>query len=179
MMQRLKLFLPLLVFVGLAVLFWRSFDVDPQALPSALIDKPMPAFSLPKLENPAETITEKVLPGRVVLLNVWGTWCTYCKAEFGFLEGLAKAGVPIYGVNYRDEREAAQGWLRELGSPYVLNIEDADGRLGIDLGVRGAPETYVLDARGVIRFKYEGPLDENVWREQLKPVYDKLSREAK
>ncbi len=178
MMQRLKLFLPLLVFVGLGILFYRAFDVDPQALPSALIDKPVPAFSLPTLENPAP-ITEKQLVGPVALLNVWATWCTFCREEFGYLGRLAKEGVPIYGVNYRDEREAALGWLNELGNPYVMNIEDADGRLGIDLGVRGAPETYVLDAKGVIRFKYEGPVDDKVWQDKIKPVYEQLLQEAR
>lgn len=178
-MSRLRLFLPLLVFIGLAVLFWRGFEVDPQALPSALIDKPLPAFELPVLEQPERKVTQQALQGRVALLNVWGTWCTFCREEFGYLAKLAREGVVIYGVNYRDQRDAALGWLQELGNPYAMNIEDADGRLGIDLGVRGAPETYVIDARGVIRFKYEGPIDEQVWQTELKPVFEQLSREAR
>lgn len=172
-MKRLKLFMPLAIFAVLAVLFWRGLSIDPTDMPSALLDKPMPAFNLPELKT-AELKTEADIKGRPVLLNVWATWCVSCRVEHPFLVHLAEQGVPIVGVNYKDETPAAIKWLNDLGDPYVFNVVDQAGRLGIDLGVFGAPETYLLDKQGVIRYKHVGVVNANVWRETLSPIYQSL-----
>lgn len=152
---------------------------DGDALPSALIGKPFPAFSLPSLEDPERSISEADIKGKPALVNVWATWCPSCRHEHPVLNKLAEAGVVIHGVNYKDQREPAQKWLRELHNPYQLNIEDAKGSLGFDLGVYGAPETFFVDAKGIIRHKYVGTIDERVWREQLAPIYQQLVDEAR
>ena len=174
-MQRLKLFLPLLVFVVLAVFFWRGLGLDPNRMPSALIDQPVPAFSLPTLKAPDRPVSQTLFEGKVSLLNVWATWCVSCRVEHPFLVKLAEQGVPIIGVNYKDDVVAARKWLQDLHDPYVLSVVDEDGRLGIDLGVFGAPETYVVDSAGVIRYKHVGVVDERVWSESLQPIVEALS----
>lgn len=168
--QRIKLFIPLFVFVVLAILFWRGLSLDPNAMPSALIDKQVPVFHLPTLEDTDRLVDQEIFKGKVSLLNVWATWCPTCYAEHAFLVTLAEQGVPIYGVNYKDDVQAAQKWLKELHNPYVLSVIDADGRLGLDLGVFGAPETYVVDKQGVIRYKHIGVVDEKIWEQTLQPL---------
>ncbi len=173
---RLKLFLPLVIFASLALFLYRGLDLDPRALPSALIDRPVPEFSLPvlgqeRLVGPADVI------GEPALFNVWATWCISCRVEHPYLQQLADRGVVIYGVNYKDESAAAQRWLDELGDPYRLNIVDAEGTLGIDLGVYGAPETYFVDAAGVIRYRHVGIIDEKTWNTVLEPVYREMQVE--
>lgn len=178
-MARLKLFLPLLMFVLLAVIFWQVLqdeDYDPSALPSALLDRPVPAFELPALLS-ERLISERDLTGQVVLLNVWATWCPSCRVEHPFLNRLAQQGVAIVGLNYKDESDAARQWLQNLGNPYRFVIVDADGRLGLDLGVYGAPETYVIDARGVVRFKHVGVVDAALWQQKLQPLLAQLQQE--
>ncbi len=170
MAPRLKLFLPLILFAVLALFLLRGLDLDPRALPSALIDRPMPAFDLPLLGAEA-TMTQADLVGRPSLVNVWATWCVSCRIEHPYLDTLAQAGIPIYGINYKDEDAAALRWLQELGNPYVATIADREGSLGLDMGVYGAPETYLLDAGGVIRYRHVGVVDEQVWREVLQPLY--------
>lgn len=169
-MNRIALFIPLVIFVVLAVLFWRGLSLDPNEMPSALLDKPLPEFELPSLSDEQATISKADLVGKPLLLNVWATWCVACRVEHPFLLKLAQQGVPIYGVNYKDDSEQARKWLQDLENPYVANIVDADGRLGIDLGVFGAPETYVLDAGGTIRYKHIGIVDEQVWVEHIAPI---------
>lgn len=177
-MQRLKLFVPLFVFGVLAVLFWRGLSLDPSAMPSARIDSEVPVFSLPTLRNPEERITEDVLKqGEVSLLNVWGTWCAACRIEHPFLVKLAEEGLPIYGVNYKDDVDEAVNWLEQLHDPYRLSVVDADGRLGVDLGVFGAPETYVVDKQGVIRYRHVGVVDQRIWDEKLGPLVERLRGE--
>ncbi|MDN3639372.1 DsbE family thiol:disulfide interchange protein [Simiduia curdlanivorans] len=173
-MQRLKLFLPLLVFIVLAGFLWRGLALDPAAMPSALLDKPMPVFALPTLENGAEKVTESVFHGSVTLLNVWATWCISCRVEHPYLVKLAEQGVRIIGLNYKDDTAEAKKWLETLHNPYSFSIIDADGRMGLDLGVFGAPETYVVDKLGVIRYKHVGVVDERVWREKLQPLMQSL-----
>ena len=172
-MKRLKLFLPLLVFAVLALFLMRGLELDPKALPSALLDKPWPAFSLPTLDNGA-TITQEQLKGQKALVNVWATWCVTCRVEHPYLMQLAQQGIVLYGVNYKDKYDDAQRWLQEKGNPYRFTIIDADGRLGIDLGVFGAPETYFIDAQGIIRYKHVGDLNQRVWDDKLKAVWDSL-----
>ncbi len=169
-MSRIALFVPLLIFMALAVLLWRGLSLDPTDMPSALIDRPLPEFELPRLAQPEQTISTGDLVGKPFLLNVWATWCITCRAEHPFLVELAKMGVPIYGVNYKDDSDMARQWLEDLGNPYRANIVDAQGDLGMDLGVFGAPETYVVDAEGVIQYKHVGMVDEKVWVQQIAPV---------
>ncbi len=173
-MQRIKLFIPLIIFAVLAGFFWRGLSLDPNAMPSALLDKPVPQFSLPTLLDDQRLVDQGELKGKVSLLNVWATWCVSCRVEHPFLLQLAEQGVPIYGVNYKDDPIQARKWLQELHNPYVLSLVDADGRLGIDLGVFGAPETYVVDRQGVIRYKHVGIVDERIWRETLQPIVASL-----
>jgi cytochrome c biogenesis protein CcmG/thiol:disulfide interchange protein DsbE len=177
-MKRPLLLLPLAVFMLIAGLLYRGMFLDPSSMPSALIGKPFPPFALPDLEEPSSTLTRDNIKGRPALVNIWATWCSSCRREHPVLTKLADQGVVIFGVNYKDDRAEARHWLSTLNSPYLLNIEDAAGTLGVDLGVYGAPETFFIDAHGVIRYKYVGIIDEDVWREKLAPVYDKLLREA-
>jgi len=175
-MGRLKLFLPLLIFVVLAgVLYW-GLGRDPNAMPSALVNRSVPTFSLPSLNNPEVVLNEGLFKGQVTLLNVWATWCYSCRVEHPFLQRLADDGVVIIGLNYKDDNAAARAWLAEQGDPYQHNIVDADGTLGIDLGVFGAPETYVIDRAGIIRYKFVGVIDERVWTRDIEPVYQRLLR---
>lgn len=177
-MRRLLLLLPLAIFLGVAVFLYRGLYLDPSELPSALIGKPFPAFALTSLDDPSKTLTEADLKGRPALVNVWATWCPSCRAEHPVLTKLAEVGVVIHGINYKDERAPAQKWLRELHNPYQLNIEDSKGSLGLDLGVYGAPETFLIDAKGIIRHKFVGVIDEQVWRQQLAPLYRQLVDEV-
>ena len=172
--QRAFLFFPLAVFVVLAAFFWRGLSLDPNKMPSALLDKPLPQFSLPRLENPQELRTQSLLQGRVSLLNVWATWCVTCRDEHAFLNKLKQQGVYIIGIDYKDNQQDAQRWIAELGNPYADIISDEDGRLGLDLGVFGAPETYVVDKQGIIRYKYIGALNQKVWEDTIKPIFDSL-----
>jgi cytochrome c biogenesis protein CcmG/thiol:disulfide interchange protein DsbE len=172
-MKRLKLFLPLLIFAVLAVFLLRGLKLDPHEMPSALLDKPWPSFSLPTLEN-SQLVTEKTLRGQKALVNVWATWCITCRVEHPFLMQLAQNGVLIYGISYKDKSVEAQQWLQEKGSPYRFTIIDSDGKLGIDLGVFGAPETYFIDSSGVIRYKHVGDLNERVWSEKLQAVWNSM-----
>lgn len=177
-MKRLFLVLPLALFLIIAVLLYRGLFLDPSRMPSALVGKPFPDFSLPALDDPSRVVTQHDVKGRPALVNIWATWCPSCRQEHPVLTKLAKQGVVIYGVNYKDDRGAAQQWLRTLHNPYQLNIEDASGSLGVDLGVYGAPETFFVDAQGNIRGRHVGVIDERVWREELAPIYEKLLREA-
>jgi cytochrome c biogenesis protein CcmG/thiol:disulfide interchange protein DsbE len=174
MPARLKLFLPLVLFAALALFLFRGLELNPRELPSALIDRPLPAFSLPALGE-ERLLSRDDVTGRAALLNVWATWCVSCRMEHPFLRQLAERGVPIYGINYKDDDAAARRWLEELGDPYLANVADREGSLGLDLGVYGAPETYLLDAAGVIRYRHVGVVDERVWQGTLGPLYDELA----
>jgi cytochrome c biogenesis protein CcmG/thiol:disulfide interchange protein DsbE len=171
--RRLKLFLPLLIFAVLALFLLRGLKLDPAAMPSALIDKPWPAFSLPDLAS-GKLLTEKNLKGQKALVNVWATWCVTCHVEHPYLMQLAQNGIAIYSVNYKDKKPDAEKWLLDKGNPYRATIVDADGKLGIDLGVFGAPETYFIDSHGVIRYKHVGDLNARVWQEKLQAVWQAL-----
>lgn len=173
-MRKALFFLPLIVAFGLGVLFWQSLGKDPSTLPSALINKPLPDFSLPTVESSSELISAARLKGQPVLLNIWATWCPSCHMEHPYFMQLAKQGVPIIGINYKDDRASAMKWLAELGNPYLFSIFDEKGSLGFDLGVYGAPETYLIDKEGIIRYKHVGVVDERVWREQIQPIYERL-----
>ncbi len=175
MPERLKLFLPLILFLLLATVFLvlqgrqASGDYDPSALPSALIGRTLPDFQLATLRSD-ETIGVADLPAGPYLLNVWATWCVACKAEHPYLNRLSEMGIRIVGLNYKDDREDAIRWLQRLGDPYQLNIFDVEGSLGLNLGVYGAPETYVIDEAGVVRYRQVGVLNERVWRKHIQPL---------
>ena len=144
-------------------------------MPSPLVGKPIPTFTLTRLDNPAVTISDADFRGKVTLLNVWATWCVSCRREHETLVELAKTGqVEIYGLNYKDNREDANRYLAQLGNPYVANAFDNDGRVGIDWGVYGAPETFVIDREGIIRHKHIGPLTTDIINDEILPLVAKL-----
>ncbi|MBX2807345.1 MAG: DsbE family thiol:disulfide interchange protein [Cellvibrionaceae bacterium] len=171
-MNRVLRFLPLVLFMVLAVFFWRGLSLDPSELPSALIDQPFPEFVLPTLVDTAQTASRDKLIGDYTLVNIWATWCVACKVEHPFLNALAASGVRIVGVNWKDDVDAARRELADKGNPYQWTVIDADGRLSFDLGVYGAPETYLVDPAGIIRYKHVGILDEAIWTQKLLPIID-------
>lgn len=176
-MQRLKYFIPVVAFLALAVLLWRGLYLDPKELPSMLIDKPMPAFELTTVDG--EPVSNADLPNEMFLLNVWGSYCLPCLVEHPTFMRLTEDGeIPIVGVNYRDRQDLAQRWLEDNGNPFNFSILDESGRFGIDLGVYGAPETYLVDASGVIRYRHVSVLDETVWRQEFLPAIAELRAEA-
>jgi cytochrome c biogenesis protein CcmG/thiol:disulfide interchange protein DsbE len=169
--------LPLALFVGLVVFLAIGLRRDPHEVPSPLINKPAPAFQLPQLHEPTKTFSAQEMRGKVWLLNVWASWCVSCREEHPVLLDLARSGaVPLYGLNYKDQRTDALAWLSELGDPYLLSAADLDGRVGIDYGVYGAPETYLIDREGIIRFKFIGPLTPDVIQKQILPLARDLGK---
>jgi len=176
-MNRLKLFLPVIFFIALAMLLWRGLYLDPKVLPSMLIDKPMPEFALTTVEDlPVSNVD---LPDQIFLLNVWGSYCLPCLIEHPTFMRLLEAGeIPVVGVNYRDQKELALDWLEDNGNPFSFSILDESGRFGIDLGVYGAPETYLVDADGVIRYRHVSVLDETIWKEEFLPAIAELQVES-
>ncbi|MDL2336501.1 MAG: DsbE family thiol:disulfide interchange protein [Pseudomonadota bacterium] len=169
--------LPLLVFVLLAGFLAVGLKRDPREVPSPLIDKSAPAFSLPQLDAPDQRVAAQDLRGQVWLLNVWASWCVACRQEHPLLVELSKIGqVKMYGLNYKDKREDALGWLEKLGNPYVKSMSDTEGLVGIDYGVYGVPETFVIDKQGVIRYKQIGPVTPEALRDTLLPLVAKLEK---
>lgn len=172
-----KLFLPLILFVGLIVAFMIQLNRnaagdDPKHLDSALIGHPVPTFSKTSLLNNQPIAA---LPtGKPYLLNVWATWCPTCYAEHGYLVTLAKQGVNIIGIDYKDTESKAKQFIQSNGNPYKEIIFDENGGLGLDLGVYGAPETFLVDSNGIIHYRHAGDVNERVWNETLKPIYEKL-----
>jgi cytochrome c biogenesis protein CcmG, thiol:disulfide interchange protein DsbE len=176
--MRLTHVIPLGVFVVLVVLLGVGLKLDPREVPSPFIDKPTPAFSLPKLSAPDKTFSSEDFKGQVSLLNVWASWCVSCRQEHTVLLELAGMGIiPIYGLNYKDKREDALGWLEKLGNPYRESALDADGRVGINWGVYGVPETFVIDKKGIIRHKHTGPLTREILLQELMPLLQQLRGE--
>jgi cytochrome c biogenesis protein CcmG, thiol:disulfide interchange protein DsbE len=169
--------IPIAVFAALLVLLGVGLKLDPREVPSPLIGKPAPHFELPELHEGAKTFSERDVRGEVWVLNVWASWCVSCREEHPVLLDLAKSGaVPIYGLNYKDRREDGLAWLKGMGDPYKISIFDFDGRVGIDYGVYGVPETYVIDKAGVIRYKRIGPLTPEIVKETLLPLVRELDR---
>lgn len=178
-MRRLVFLIPLVAFALLALYFWRGMDRDPSAIPSVLIDKPAPEFSLPPIEAGREGLSSKALAGEVVLLNVFASWCASCRIEHPELMRIAAGGeVRLVGLDWKDPPGAGARWLAELGDPYAAVGDDADGRVAIDFGVTGAPETFVIDAHGRIRHKIVGPITPEIWRDELQPLIRNLKNEA-
>lgn len=156
MNRRLLLLLPLLVFVVLAIFLYRGLSMDPSARDSALLAREFPAFQLATLEDPDVQVDESLFQGQVTLVNVWGEWCPTCKQEMPQLLALADQGVRLVGIDYKDTRRKGHEFLEEFGNPFELNIFDPEGSLGFDLGVYGAPETFLVDADGIIRYHHTG-----------------------
>ena len=174
----LRYLIPLGLFLALALFLAIGLTRDPHTLQSVLINKPAPAFRLPDLKNPGQTVSNEDMRGKVWLLNVWASWCIACRDEHPWLIKYAQSGVvPIYGLNYKDRREDAIAWLAELGDPYVASAVDLEGRTGIDYGVYGAPETYVIDKAGVVRLKHVGPITPDVWSKTILPLVQELNRQ--
>ena len=171
----LKYLLPVVILLVLVVSLWRGLGLDPRHVPSPLVGKPLPAFSLPSLADPKTHLTPASLKGKPALLNVWATWCVGCRQEHDLLVEIAReSGHPIYGVNYKDPFAAALDWLKRLGDPYVSSGYDAEGSVGLDLGVYGLPETFIVDASGTIVFKHVGPLTREIWESQMRPLLETL-----
>jgi cytochrome c biogenesis protein CcmG/thiol:disulfide interchange protein DsbE len=171
----MRFLVPLAIFVVLVGFFWKGLQLNPSDVPSPLIGKAAPAFSLQELQNPAAKISPADLRGRVWMLNVWASWCESCREEHPVLVQFSKTGeVPIYGLNYKDKREDANRWLQEFGNPYVVSAFDADGQVGIDYGVYGVPETYIIDKQGIIRHKHIGPVTADVLQNEILPIVRKL-----
>lgn len=175
----MRFLIPLFVFLGLVVLLGIGLTLDPREVPSPFIGKPAPVFSLPQVAEPGKTLGNADFKGQVSLFNVWASWCVSCRQEHPVLNALAKRGiVPIYGLNYKDEREAALGWLDRLGNPYTASAFDAEGKTGIDWGVYGVPETFIIDKRGIIRYKHTGPVTEDALEKTLLPLIRQLQQEG-
>lgn len=169
--------LPLGVFLLLAVFLAIGLTLNPREVPSPLIGKAAPAFELPQLHEPARRFSPKEMQGKVWLLNVWASWCASCRDEHPLLVDLARSRVvPVYGLNYKDKRDEALRWLKQFGDPYTLSVADVDGRTGIDYGVYGVPETYVIDKGGVIRYKQIGPLTPERLKDRILPLVAELQR---
>ncbi|MBT3462235.1 MAG: DsbE family thiol:disulfide interchange protein [Gammaproteobacteria bacterium] len=175
-MAKQSVLIPVFVFAGIVVLLWFGFQLsDPHLLPSQKLNDPVPEFELPNLMQVDQTLTAADLTGEVSLLNVWATWCPSCIAEHGELTRIFETtGLRIIGVNYNDDSEAARAWLKRWGDPYAFHIVDESGTLAIDLGVYGAPETFVVDAGGVIRYRHVGVVTQKVFEETLTPLIQNL-----
>lgn len=168
-MKKLLLLIPLGVALGLGLLFNRGLSLDPEAMPSALIDKPLPTLEVAVLGRSETTSLLNAVEGPA-LVNVWATWCVACLVEHPYLNTLAEQGVRIYGLNYKDDTDEALVWLDEKGDPYALTVEDAAGQLGLELGVTGAPETYLIDETGRIVLRHQGVVDAKVFNAKFSDV---------
>jgi cytochrome c biogenesis protein CcmG, thiol:disulfide interchange protein DsbE len=174
--KTLRFLIPLGLFAVLVMFLVVGLRLDPREVPSPLIGKPAPKFALPRLDNPSQTIRREDLLGKVWILNVWASWCAACRDEHPLLvEYARRKRVPIYGLNYKDTRDAGQQWLARFGNPYDASLFDQDGRVGIDWGVYGVPETFVVDREGTIRFKHIGALTPAILRERIEPLVKQLN----
>jgi cytochrome c biogenesis protein CcmG/thiol:disulfide interchange protein DsbE len=169
--KRARLFVPLAIFLLILALGYAGFDLDdPHRLPSALLGKPFPSFSATVLGEPGRTVSREDLVGSPVLVNVWATWCPTCKAEHEELMRIRRdTGLRIVGVSYKDERAKAMRWLADFGDPYEFVLEDPEGTLGVELGVYGAPESFLLDDAGTIVYKRVGDINPRIWRDEIAP----------
>ena len=172
--------IPLILFAVLVVFFWRGLTLNPQNLPSVKLGQVLPYFELPTLGTSTQDagkgsrFTPNTMHGNVVLLNVWASWCDACTQEQVFLLQLARQGVPIYGLNYKDNPDDASKWLSEWGNPYKIIGSDLRGQVAIDLGVYGAPETFLVDKAGVIQYRHAGILTAEVWKQEFLPRMEAL-----
>ena len=172
-----RFLIPLAAFCVLVIFRAIGLTRDPRDVPSPLKDKPAPAFRLPQLAAAEKSFSPEDMKGKVWLFNVWASWCVSCRQEHPLLVAFAKEGkVPVVGLNYKDQLPDAKNWLAKFGDPYVLSAVDADGRVGIDYGVYGVPETYVIDKAGMIRMKHTGPITAESLQKQILPLVAELSK---
>ncbi len=171
----MRFILPFVVFIVLAGFLYVGLGLNPREVESPLIGKPAPAFSLPQLHEPDKNFSSQDMKGKVWLLNVWASWCVSCREEHPVLVELSRQNiVPIYGLDYKDKSADAELWLKKGGDPYVLSVSDTEGRIGIDYGVYGVPETYVIDKQGVIQYKQTGPITPQNLTEKILPLVAEL-----
>ena len=176
-MKSLRLLVPLAVFAVIAVFLFVGLGRDPRELPSPLVGKPAPAFTLTQLHAPGQKLSTADMKGQVWLLNVWASWCVSCRVEHPLLVQLAEAKiVPVIGLNYKDKVPEGLAWLAQHGDPYKMSVVDADGRVGIDWGVYGVPETFVVDKNGVIRYKHIGPVTAQALQQTILPLVRELQK---
>ena len=174
-MKSLRFLIPLALFVGLAWFLYAGLSLNPREVPSPLIGKPAPAFALPRLDDPTQTVKREDLLGKVWVMNVWASWCAPCREEHPLVVAFARERkVPVIGLNYKDRPGDARTWLERLGNPYAATLIDFDGKVGIDFGVYGVPETFVIDAQGVVRFKHVGVLTRQVLIQKIEPLLKEL-----
>lgn len=174
--MKARYLIPLAIFIAMLVFLGVGLKLNPREVPSPLIDKPAPAFNLQTLDTPSRLLSPKDMRGQVWLLNVWASWCSGCREEHPVLVELAKTGtVPIYGLDYKDQPDDARRWLESFGNPYTAVVSDLDGRTGIEFGVYGVPETFVIDKAGIIRYKQIGPITPQVLQETILPLVKKLN----
>ncbi len=166
---------PLGAFALLVLLLSVGLGKDPRQVPSPLVGRVAPAFSVPELKAVGEQVSPADMRGRVWLLNVWASWCVSCREEHALLLELAK-DVPIIGLNYKDQRVDARRWLEQAGDPYLRSAYDGDGRVGIEYGVYGVPETYLIDANGFVHYKQVGPMTRQVWEEKMRPLLKEMRK---
>jgi cytochrome c biogenesis protein CcmG, thiol:disulfide interchange protein DsbE len=168
-------YLPVVCFGVLALFFLRGLSLDPQHLPSARLGQPLPEFSIPVLEGENRYFSSKTMQGHAVMLHVWASWCAVCAEEQVFLFKLKDKGVPLYGLNYKDSPSEATRWLQTWGNPYALSGMDLDGHVGLNLGVYGTPETFLIDKEGVIRYRHVGALNADAWENILLPKWQAIT----
>lgn len=172
-----KRFIPIIVFLGLGIFLLRGLSMDPRNIPSTMIDKPVPSFQLPTLSKLDGKFSNNNFKGHVSLMNVWATWCATCQQEHMVLMDISKRyPISIYGLDYKDDPVQAQAWLHEYGNPYKLIGLDTMGKVAIDWGVYGTPETFLIDADGIVRYKHVGPIDVRVWKHEFLPLIKKYKR---
>lgn len=175
--MKAKFLVPLAIFLALVGFLGYGLTLNPSVVPSPLVGKPAPGFQLARLDAPEMRFGKEDMRGQVWLLNVWASWCVSCRQEHPYLVDLARnGGVSVIGLNYKDERQAALGWLRDQGNPYRASVTDPDGRIGIEYGVYGTPETFLIDREGIIRYKHIGPINRDTVQKVLMPMIEELSR---
>mgnify|MGYP006298861789 CR=1 FL=1 len=176
-MKSMRFLLPLAIFIVLVGFLAVGLTRDPREVPSPLVGKPAPGFNVPQLADAGQSFNPESMRGKVWLFNVWASWCVSCRDEHPILVEFAKSGVvPIIGLDYKDQRADGMAWINRFGNPYLLSAFDADGKVGIDYGVYGVPETYVIDKAGVIRYKHIGPVNPAVLKEKIIPLVAELNK---
>lgn len=179
LIKTIRRLLPVGVFLLLVMVCWRGLFLHPTQVPSPLINKPVPAFELPLLADPNKGLSQRDFIGHVTLLNVWASWCYACAAEHAFLMELTKKDyIVLYGLNYKDDLTAAKEWLEKNGNPYQEVAVDANGKVALDWGVYGTPETFLIDPKGVIRYKQIGPVTPEIWKQTLQPIIERIRGES-
>jgi cytochrome c biogenesis protein CcmG, thiol:disulfide interchange protein DsbE len=175
--SKARYLVPLALFIVLAVFLYRGLFLNPREVPSPLIGKPAPQFTLAQLAQPDKPFGPGDMQGQVWMLNVWASWCVACLQEHPLLVEISKKkSVPIVGLNYKDKPNAATGWLGKWGDPYDVSVKDLDGRVGIEYGVYGVPETFIIDKGGVIRYKHIGPISPEAWANKMLPLIEQLRK---